>query len=315
MDSTGNDFIPTIKVIGVGGCGASLMRSLIGAHHHAIQFILASTDVKTIKASQADVNIQLGKTTTKGLGAGAIPEMGKKAAQESMAEIESAIAGADMLILTAGMGGGTGTLAAAEIAKCARSLDILTLAFVTTPFRLEGGKRAKYAAEGIAQLEQSAHSMIVVANEMLFSVLGPQTYFRDAIEACNEILRKAISGLLVTMTRSGFINIDFADVKLIFSQRGKAIIGHGSGRGQNAIEEATQQAFENPLIDVKNIADAKGVLISVIANDTFDISQLEHVGKCVQRIINPESEVIVGLVIDKTVQDRIELMLIATGIC
>lgn len=157
--------------------------------------------------------------------------------------------------------------------------------------------------------------MIVVANEMLLSVLGPQTYFRDAIDTCNEILYKAISGLLVTMTRSGLINIDFADVKLILSQSGKAIIGHGVGRGENAIEEATQQAFENPLIDVKNITDARGILISVIANDKFDISQLDHVGKCVQQVINPESEVIVGLVIDNAVQDRIELMLIATGIC
>lgn len=303
-----------IKVIGVGGGGGNAIEHMVAADIEGVEFICANTDAQALRNSSARTVLQLGSDVTKGLGAGANPEVGRQAALEDTDRIRDVLQGADMVFITAGMGGGTGTGAAPVVAEVAKELGALTVAVVTRPFPFEGRKRLLVAEEGIRQLSQRVDSLITIPNEKLLTVLGKGVTLLDAFRAANNVLLGAVQGIAELITRPGLINVDFADVRTVMSEMGVAMMGTGVARGENRARVAADAAIASPLLDDIDLAGAKGVLVNVTAGMDLSIAEFEEVGDAIKSFTSDNATVIVGTVIDPQMTDELRVTLVATGL-
>ncbi|OFZ92874.1 MAG: cell division protein FtsZ [Betaproteobacteria bacterium RIFCSPLOWO2_12_FULL_62_58] len=303
-----------IKVIGVGGCGGNAIDHMIAQGVQGVEFISANTDAQALRRNQARVQLQLGAGVTKGLGAGADPELGRQAALEDRERIAELIGGADMLFLTAGMGGGTGTGAAPVVAEVAKELGILTVAVVTKPFAFEG-KRQKIALTGIEALSPYVDSLIVVPNDKLMQVLGNQVTLDEAFKAANDVLHGAVAGIAEIISCPGMINADFADVRTVMSEMGMAMMGSAKSSGPDRARMAADQAIACPLLEDINISDARGVLINISASKaTFQLQEMYDVMEIVKACAAESATVILGAVYDEGIEDNLRVTLVATGL-
>ncbi|MBT6331528.1 MAG: cell division protein FtsZ [Gammaproteobacteria bacterium] len=302
-----------IKVIGVGGGGGNAVMSMLESKIHGAEFILANTDSQALRDVKGATMIQIGSEVTKGLGAGADPEKGRQAALEAKEELASAIEGADMLFIAAGMGGGTGTGAASVIAQIARDAGILTVAVVTKPYEFEGAKRMLHAEQGIEALSEWVDSLIVIPNEKLSEVFGGDNSIFSSFENANDVLRGAVKGIAEIITIRGFINVDFADVKTVMSGRGKAMMGSGCATGDNRAEEAVQAALNSPLLDNIDLHGASGVLVNITAGANLTSNEFGVIGERIKEIANENATVIVGCIKEEDSLGELRVTLIATG--
>ena len=302
-----------IKVIGVGGCGGNAVDHMISKNVSGVDFICANTDVQALKKSAAATTLQIGIDITKGLGAGAKPEIGRDAALEDRDRIAEIIEGADMLFITAGMGGGTGTGAAPIIAEVAKEMGILTVAVVTKPFAFEG-KRTKVAAEGLEELSQHVDSLIVIPNEKLMEVLGEDVPFLEAFRAANDVLHNAVSGIAEIINCPGLVNVDFADVRTVMSEMGMAMMGSAEASGINRAMIAAEQAVASPLLEDVNLANARGVLVNITASSSFKMKEYYDVMNTIKEFTAEDATVIVGNVMDESMGDRLRVTMVATGL-
>jgi cell division protein FtsZ len=302
-----------MKVVGVGGAGGNAVNRMIDEDLEGVEFISANTDAQALKGSRAQVTMQLGKKLTRGLGAGARPEIGRQAVAESAEEIRKALEGADLVFVTAGMGGGTGTGAAPIIGEIAREMGCLTIGIVTKPFAFEGKKRMRQAEQGLAELRRTVDTMIVVPNDRLLSVVGKGTSFRDALKKADEVLLHATQGISDLIRVTGEVNVDFADVRTIMSCRGPALMGSGFGEGENRAQEAAQEAVSSPLLDNVSIAGARGVLINITGGMDLAIDEVDQISTIIQEEAGDEAEIIFGAVHDPTLEGKIRVTVIATG--
>jgi cell division protein FtsZ len=303
-----------IKVIGVGGCGGNAVDHMIEKGVEGVEFISANTDAQALRRTQAKTQLQLGAGVTKGLGAGANPEVGRKAALEDRERVAEAIAGADMLFLTAGMGGGTGTGAAPVVAELAKELGILTVAVVTKPFAFEG-KRQKIAQEGIEALSPHVDSLIVVPNDKLMEVLGNQVTLDGAFKAANDVLHGAVAGIAEIISCPGMINVDFADVRTVMAEMGMAMMGSARSAGPDRARLAAEQAVACPLLEDVNIADARGVLVNISASKaTFQLQEMYDVMGTIKAFSSDSAHPIIGTVYDDALGDQLRVTIIATGL-
>ncbi|HBA58366.1 MAG TPA: cell division protein FtsZ, partial [Alteromonas macleodii] len=312
MDSHGEEAV--IKVIGVGGGGGNAVEHMVSQSIEGVEFIAVNTDAQVLRSSSADVTLQIGSSVTKGLGAGADPNIGREAAQEDRETIRQALDGADMVFITAGMGGGTGTGAAPEVAKIAREMGILTVAVVTKPFPFEGKKRTSFAEQGIVELSNNVDSLITIPNEKLLKVMGPGTPLLQAFSAANDVLRGAVQGIAELITRPGLINVDFADVRTVMSEMGKAMMGSGAASGPDRAEEAAEAAIASPLLEDIDLSGARGILVNITAGPDFAIDEFETVGNAVKAFASENATVVVGTVIDMEMTDELRVTVVATGI-
>jgi len=312
MDSFSQSAV--IKVVGVGGGGGNAVEHMVLANIDGVDFICANTDAQALQNASARTTLQLGGNITKGLGAGANPEVGKQAALEDRDRIAEVIEGADMVFITAGMGGGTGTGGAPIVAQTAKEMGILTVAVVTKPFPFEGRKRTQIADAGIAELSQYVDSLITIPNEKLLSVLGKGTSLLDAFKAANDILLGAVQGIAELITRPGLINVDFADVRTVMSEMGMAMMGSGSSRGEDRAREAAEAAMASPLLEDVNLAGARGILINVTAGLNMSIGEFEEVGSAIKEFASDDATVVVGTVIDDAMTDELRVTVVATGL-
>jgi len=303
-----------IKVIGVGGGGGNAVAHMVDTGIEGVDFICANTDSQALKGSRVRTSLQIGCNITKGLGAGANPDIGRQAAMEDRDRIHEVIEGADMLFITAGMGGGTGTGAAPIVAQVAKELGILTVAVVTKPFSMEGGKRMTIADHGIAELGKSVDSLITIPNEKLLTVLGGETTLLDAFKSANQVLQGAVQGIAELITRPGLINVDFADVKTVMAEMGMAMMGSGSSSGEDRAREAAESAVSSPLLEDINLAGANGILVNVTAGMDLSIGEFQEVGNTVKEFASDDATVVVGTVIDPDMTDRIRVTVVATGL-
>ena len=304
-----------IKVIGVGGGGGNAVDHMTASSLGSVDFICANTDAQALDNNAAKTLIQIGKNITKGLGAGANPEVGREAAIEDKELIRETIDGADMLFITAGMGGGTGTGAAPIVAEIAREMGILTVAVVTKPFPWEGRRRMQAAEQGIEELKQFVDSLITIPNEKLQSVLGKGTTLLDTFKEANNVLLNAVQGISELITRHGIINVDFADVKSVMSDMGTAMMGTGSAVGEDRAREAAERAISSPLLDNLDMSGAKGILVNITAGVDFSIGEFEAVGEAVHEIASENANVVVGTVIDhEMTSGEMRVTIVATGI-
>jgi len=303
-----------IKVIGVGGCGGNAVDHMIDKGVEGVEFISANTDAQALRRTQAKTQLQLGAGITKGLGAGANPEVGRKAALEDRERVAEAIAGADMLFLTAGMGGGTGTGAAPVVAELAKEMGILTVAVVTKPFAFEG-KRQRIAQEGIEQLSPHVDSLIVVPNDKLMEVLGNQVTLDGAFRAANDVLHGAVAGIAEIISCPGMINVDFADVRTVMAEMGMAMMGSARSSGPDRARLAAEQAIACPLLEDVNIADARGVLVNISASkSTFQLQEMYDVMGTIKAFSSDSAHPIIGTVYDDALGDQLRVTIIATGL-
>ena len=303
-----------IKVIGVGGCGGNAVDHMIANGVKGVEFICANTDMQALKRSQARTQLQLGPEITKGLGAGANPEVGRQAALEDRERIIDLIGGADMLFLTAGMGGGTGTGAAPVVAEIARELGILTVAVVTKPFAFEG-KRQRIALEGLEALSQHVNSLIVIPNDKLMQVLGNQVTLDEAFRAANDVLHGAVAGIAEIISCPGMINVDFADVKTVMSETGMAMMGSAKAAGTDRARMAAEQAVACPLLEDIDIADARGVLVNISASKSlFQLQEMYDVMDVIKAFAAESATVIAGTVYDESLGDELRVTIVATGL-
>ncbi len=312
MDTYGQQAV--IKVIGVGGGGGNAVDHMVAANIEGVEFILANTDAQALKRSGARTILQLGANLTKGLGAGADPAVGRQAAVEDRERIAEALGGADMVFITAGMGGGTGTGAAPVVAQVAHDLDILTVAVITKPFPFEGKKRMAVAEQGIKELSEFVDSVITIPNEKLLSVVGKGASLLDAFGKANEVLQGAVQGIAELITRPGLVNVDFADVRTIMSEMGQAMMGSASARGEQRASEAARAAVSSPLLEDVNISGARGILVNVTAGQDLSIGEFEEVGNAVKEYAAEDATVIVGTVIDPAMQGDLRVTVVATGL-
>ncbi len=312
MDSSNDSAV--IKVIGVGGGGGNAVQHMVETEIEGVEFICANTDAQHLGSLSVPTLLQLGHSVTKGLGAGANPDVGKQAALEDRDRIQEAVEGADMVFITAGMGGGTGTGGAPVVAQVAREMGILTVAVVTKPFPFEGKKRMDLALQGMAELGQHVDSLITIPNEKLLSVLGRQMSLLDAFRAANEVLRGAVQGIAELITRPGLINVDFADVRTVMSEMGMAMMGSGMASGEKRAREAAEAAINSPLLESVNLAGARGLLVNVTAGMDLSIGEFDEVGEIVQDLAADEASVVVGTVIDPEMKDELRVTIVATGI-
>ncbi len=303
-----------IKVLGVGGGGGNAVKHMVTTGIEGVDFICANTDAQALKSSSVRTALQIGCNITKGLGAGADPEIGRQAAMEDRDRILEVIEGADMLFITAGLGGGTGTGAAPVVAQVARELGILTVAVVTKPFGMEGKKRLQIADQGIADLGKYVDSLITIPNEKLLSVLGSQTTLLDAFKSANEVLQGAVQGIAELITRPGLINVDFADVRTVMSEMGMAMMGSGSAAGDDRAREAAEAAISSPLLEDIDLAGAKGILVNVTAGMELSIGEFQQVGETVKQCASDDATVVVGTVIDPDMSNSIRVTVVATGL-
>ncbi len=303
-----------IKVIGVGGGGGNAVKHMISNEIEGVEFICANTDAQALKDIDTRTVLQLGNAMTKGLGAGANPEIGRQAAMEDRERIAEVLNGADMVFITAGMGGGTGTGGAPVVAEVARELGILTVAVVTKPFPFEGRKRMSIADAGIKELQERVDSLITIPNEKLLSVLGSKTSLLDAFKAANDVLLGAVQGIADLIIRPGMINVDFADVRTVMSEMGMAMMGSGSASGEHRAREAAEAAIRSPLLEDINLQGARGILVNITAGMDLSLGEFSEVGDTVEEFASADATVVVGTVIDPTMSDEIRVTVVATGL-
>ncbi len=303
-----------IKVIGVGGGGGNAVNHMVNSQIEGVDFICANTDAQALKTLHSRSVIQLGNALTKGLGAGANPDVGRQAALDDRDRILEVLDGADMVFITAGMGGGTGTGAAPVIAEIAREAGILTVAVVTKPFAFEGKKRRDIAEKGIDELSQFVDSLITIPNEKLLPVLGRDVSLMKAFAAANDVLLGAVQGIADLITRPGLINVDFADVRTIMSEMGIAMMGTGVGHGENRAREAAEAAIASPLLEDINLQGARGILVNITGGPDMAIGEFDEVGNVVREFASDDASVVIGTVIDPDLHDEIRVTVVATGL-
>lgn len=311
MDNENQEAV--IKVIGVGGCGGNAVEHMIAKNVGGVEFICANTDMQALKKSQAKTVLQIGMGITKGLGAGAKPEIGREAALEDRDRIAEIIDGADMLFITAGMGGGTGTGAAPIVAEVAKEMGILTVAVVTKPFAFEG-KRGKVATDGLEELSKHVDSLIIIPNDKLMEVLGDDVTFTDAFKAANDVLHNAVSGIAEIINCPGLVNVDFADVRTVMSEMGMAMMGSAVATGPDRAVLAAEQAVASPLLENVNLANARGVLVNITASHSFKMKEYYDVMNTIRSFTADEATVIVGNVFDESMGDGLRVTMVATGL-
>lgn len=312
MDSFNQNAV--IKVIGVGGGGGNAVQHMVAADVDGVDFICANTDAQALQNSSAKTSLQLGQEITKGLGAGANPTVGREAAEDDRERIAEVLEGADMVFITAGMGGGTGTGAAPVVAQIAREMGVLTVAVVTKPFPFEGRKRMGVAEEGIQELEREVDSLITIPNDKLLSVLGKELTLLNAFKSANDVLLGAVKGIAELITRPGLINVDFADVRTVMSEMGMAVMGSGEASGENRARQAAQRAIACPLLEDANIAGAHGILVNVTAGLDLSIGEFDEVGQTVKEFASEDATVVVGTVIDPELEGELRVTVVATGL-
>ncbi|GAB1265027.1 cell division protein FtsZ [Aurantivibrio infirmus] len=303
-----------IKVVGIGGGGGNAVKHMIDNQVEGVEFICANTDAQALKDIDARTVLQLGSNMTKGLGAGANPEIGRQAAMEDRERIAEVLHGADMVFITAGMGGGTGTGGTPVIAEVARELGILTVAVVTKPFVFEGKKRLAIAEEGIRDLKDRVDSLITIPNEKLLSVLGKDMSLLDAFKAANNVLLGAVQGIADLIIRPGMINVDFADVRTVMSEMGMAMMGTGRAVGENRAREAAEAAIHSPLLEDIDLQGARGILVNITAGIDLTLGEFSEVGDTVEEFASSDATVVVGTVIDPTMSDELRVTVVATGL-
>jgi cell division protein FtsZ len=303
-----------IKVVGVGGGGGNAVKHMIANQIEGVDFICANTDAQALNDIDSKTRLQLGGDITKGLGAGANPMVGRDAALADRDRIAESIRGADMVFITAGMGGGTGTGAAPVVAEVARDLGILTVAVVTRPFSFEGKKRNSIAAQGLAELEQYVDSLITIPNERLLEVLGKNTSLLDAFREANDVLLGAVQGIADLIIRPGMINVDFADVKTVMSEMGMAMMGTGRASGEDRAREAAEKAIQSPLLDDIDLRGARGILVNITAGLDLALGEFSDVGDTIEEFASEDATVVVGTVIDPDMHDEIKVTVVATGL-
>ncbi|MCH7718784.1 MAG: cell division protein FtsZ, partial [Chloroflexi bacterium] len=307
------DGMASLKVVGVGGGGCNAVNRMIDEEMAGVQFVGVNTDAQALARCQASERIRIGDKLTRGLGAGGDPEKGQRAAEESRDEIVDAVRGAEMVFVTAGMGGGTGTGAAPIIGEIAREMGALCIAIVTRPFSFEGKKRMRQAEQGLAELRRSVDTMIVVPNDRLLAVVGKGTSFRDALKKADEVLLHATQGISDLIRVTGEVNVDFADVRTIMACRGPALMGSGFGEGDNRAQEAAQEAVSSPLLDSVSIEGAKGVLINITGGMDLAIDEVTQIATIIQEEAGDDAEIIFGAVHDPDLEGQIRVTVIATG--
>src|SRR5512137_539955 len=302
-----------IKVIGVGGGGGNAVNTMISCNMNGVEFIVANTDAQSLRAAKAPSKIQLGGQLTKGLGAGANPNVGRDAALEAREQMVEALKGADMIFIAAGMGGGTGTGAAPVIAEVAREVGALTVGVVTKPFSREGKQRLAKAESGIKELKKYVDSLVVIPNDRLLGLAGKSMSILDAFKPSDDVLRQAVQGISDLITTSGLINVDFADVKAIMSERGMAMMGIGIASGENRAVEAATKAISSPLLEEVDISGAKGVLVNISASSNMTMDEFDDASRIIHEKVHEDANIIVGLVIDENLGEAIKITAIATG--
>jgi cell division protein FtsZ len=305
---------PRISVIGVGGAGGNAIANMIHADVQGVDFIVANTDAQALNHSLADRKIQLGLRITQGLGAGSRPEIGKAAAEEALTEIEQALDGAHMCFIAAGMGGGTGTGAAPVIAKAARDRGILTVGVVTKPFSFEGARRGRAADAGIEELQQHVDTLIVIPNQNLFRIANPNTTFKEAFMLADEVLQQGVRGITDLMVMPGLINLDFADVRSVMSEMGKAMMGTGEAGGDNRAIEAAEKAIANPLLDGVSMKGAKGVIISITGGEDMRLMEVDEAANHIRELVDPDANIIWGSAFNNDLDGKLRVSVVATGI-
>ena len=306
-------FNATIRVVGVGGGGGNAVNTMAASGIQGVDFIVANTDAQALKTSLAPVKIQLGGGFTRGLGAGANPDVGRQAALEDTAAIADALTGADMVFVTAGMGGGTGTGASPIIARIARECGALTVGVVTKPFAFEGRRRMRQANEGIEELKEAVDTLITIPNERLLSIAGRHASIVDAFSLVDDVLRRAVKGISDLITTSGLINVDFADVRTVMSEKGLALMGTGFHKGDNRAVLAAQDAISSPLLDNVSIEGARGVLINITGPSTMTLAEVTEAATLIQEVAHEDANIIFGQVIDDSLDDAVLVTVIATG--
>ena len=303
-----------IKVVGVGGGGGNAVTHMVGSGIEGVDFVCINTDAQALKHSKVKTSLQIGSNITKGLGAGADPEVGRQAAMEDRDRIVELVDGSDMIFITAGMGGGTGTGAAPVVAQVAKELGILTVAVVTKPFEMEGNKRLSLADQGIAELGKYVDSLITIPNQKLLTVLGGDTTLLDAFKSANQVLQGAVQGIAELITRPGLINVDFADVRTVMAETGMAMMGSGAATGENRARAAAEAAISSPLLEDVNLSGAHGLLINVTAGMDLRTSEVHVVGDPIKQYASEDATIVVGYVIDPEMTDQIRVTVVATGI-
>ncbi|MDG2089315.1 MAG: cell division protein FtsZ [Arenicellaceae bacterium] len=303
-----------IKVVGVGGGGGNAVNYMVDGDMAGVDFIIANTDSQALQNTGANTVLQLGSTLTKGLGAGANPEIGRQAAIEDRERIADALGDADMVFITAGMGGGTGTGAAPVVAEIARELGALTVAVVTKPFDFEGGRRAKVAQQGLDALAETVDSLITIPNQRLMDVMGKDASLQDAFGQANEVLRSAVQGISELITRPGLINVDFADVRTVMSEMGQAMMGSATASGPDRALDAAQSALSSPLLEKTSISGARGILVNVTAGPDLSIGEFGEVGTIIRDIAADDATVVIGTAIDSSLGDNLRVTMVATGL-
>lgn len=305
---------PRISVIGVGGAGGNAIANMIAAQVQGVDFIVANTDAQALNAASAERRIQLGLKITQGLGAGSRPEIGRAAAEETIEQVEKALEGAHMCFIAAGMGGGTGTGAAPVIAKAARDRGILTVGVVTKPFSFEGSRRMKSAEAGIAELQKHVDTLIVIPNQNLFLIANPSTTFKEAFQMADEVLQQGVRGITDLMVMPGLINLDFADVRSVMGEMGKAMMGTGEAEGDNRAIEAAEKAIANPLLDGVSMRGAKGVIVSIVGGEDMRLMEVDEAASHIKELVDPDANIIWGSAFNKDLEGKIRVSVVATGI-
>jgi cell division protein FtsZ len=305
---------PRISVIGVGGAGGNAIANMIAAQVQGVDFIVANTDAQALNVSPAKDRIQLGLKITQGLGAGSRPEIGRAAAEETIDSVERALEGAHMCFIAAGMGGGTGTGAAPVIAKAARDRGILTVGVVTKPFSFEGSRRMKSADAGIAELQKHVDTLIVIPNQNLFLIANPSTTFKEAFEMADEVLQQGVRGITDLMVMPGLINLDFADVRSVMGEMGKAMMGTGEAEGENRAIEAAEKAIANPLLDGVSMRGAKGVIVSITGGEDMRLMEVDEAASHIKELVDPDANIIWGSAFNNDLNGKIRVSVVATGI-
>lgn len=303
-----------IKVIGVGGGGNNAVQHMLNANLDGVEFICANTDAQALRGAKSAITLQLGASITKGLGAGANPDIGRQSALEDRERIREVLDGADMVFITAGMGGGTGTGGAPVVAQLAKEMGILTVAVVTKPFPFEGRKRMQIALQGIKELSESVDSLITIPNEKLLTVLGKGASLLDAFRAANNVLLGAVQGISELITRPGMINVDFADVRTVMSEMGMAMMGTGRASGENRAREAAAEAIASPLLESIDLSGARGLLVNITAGMDLTIGEFDEVGRMITEMAADDATVVVGTAIDPELEGELRVTIVATGI-
>ncbi|WP_423601950.1 cell division protein FtsZ [Sphingomonas sp. MS122] len=309
-----DELTPRITVIGVGGAGGNAIANMIKAEVQGVEFLVANTDAQALKQSSASHRIQLGAKITQGLGAGSRPEIGRAAAEETIEQVQEALNGAHMCFIAAGMGGGTGTGAAPVIAKAARDMGILTVGVVTKPFAFEGKKRAQSAEAGIEELQKFVDTLIVIPNQNLFLVANANTTFKEAFQMADEVLQQGVRGITDLMVMPGLINLDFADVRSVMSEMGKAMMGTGEASGDSRAIEAAQQAIANPLLDGVSLNGAKGVIVSITGGDDMRLLEVDEAANHIRELVDDNANIIWGSAFNPELEGKIRVSVVATGI-